>query len=168
MAHFKTKSFYFHIKILINDHHILHYNSNQLPSIKKFTINMHDMNLICKGDKMIFQSGLISALFSAQGEILSSISNQSAAMQICSACTISLTDRLLLGMAFPKQLSFRCLIKQLAEKFDLITKITRKSIHHTTPLKNMFSSPMSFFDLSHVVYTSCVVQDVDAYTYFDQ
>lgn len=30
---------------------------------------MHDKNLICKGDKMIFQSGLISALFSAEGEI---------------------------------------------------------------------------------------------------
>lgn len=67
MAHFKTKSFQFHIKNLINDHHTLHYNSNQLPPIKTFTINMHDMNLICKVDKMIFQSGLISALFSAQG-----------------------------------------------------------------------------------------------------
>lgn len=95
-------------------------------------------------------------------------------MQICSACTISLTDRLLLGMAFPKQLSFRCLIKQLAEKFDLITKITRKSIHHTTPLKKHVSFPMSFFDLSHVVHTSCAVQDVDAYicssgaNHFDQ
>lgn len=28
----------------------------------------------------------------------------------------------------------------------------------------MLPSPMSFFDLSHVVYTSCAVQDVDAYT----
>lgn len=79
--------------------------------------------------------------FLLRGEILLEVTEvqlltrSSAAMQICSACTISLTDRLLLGMAFPKQLSFRCLIKQLARKFDLITKITRKSIHHTTPLK---------------------------------
>lgn len=79
--------------------------------------------------------------FLLRGEILLEVTEvqlltrSSAAMQICSACTISLTDWLLLGMAFPKQLSFRCLIKQLAEKFDLITKITRKSIHHTTPLK---------------------------------
>lgn len=119
--------------------------------------------------------------FLLRGEILLEVTEvqlltrSSAAMQICSACTISLTDRLLLGMAFPKQLSFRCLIKQLAEKFDLITKITRKSIHHTTPLKkNTFPSPMSFFDLSHVVHTSCAVQDVDAYicssgaNHFDQ
>lgn len=28
----------------------------------------------------------------------------------------------------------------------------------------MLPSPMSFFDLSHVVYTSCADQDVDAYT----
>lgn len=100
------------------------------------------MNLICKGDKMIFQYGLISAIVFCSGgkyslEVIEVplLTRSSAAMQICSACTISLTDRLLLGMAFPKQLSFRCLIKQLAEKFDLITKITRKSIHHTTPLK---------------------------------
>lgn len=85
--------------------------------------------------------------FLLRGEILLEVTEvqlltrSSAAMQICSACTISLTDRLLLGMAFPKQLSFRCLIKQLAEKFDLITKITRKSIHHTTPLKKHVSFP---------------------------
>lgn len=83
---------------------------------------------------MIFQSGLISALFSAEGEIFLEVTDStfnqrsSAAMQIYSACTISLTDRLLLGMAFPKQLSFRCLIKQLAEKFDLITKITKNPL----------------------------------------
>lgn len=88
--------------------------------------------------------------FLLRGEILLEVTEvqlltrSSAAMQICSACTISLTDRLLLGMAFPKQLSFRCLIKQLAEKFDLITKITRKSIHHTTPLKKHVSFPHVF------------------------
>lgn len=88
--------------------------------------------------------------FLLRGEILLEVievallTRSSAAMQICSACTISLTDRLLLGMAFPKQLSFRCLIKQLARKFDLITKITRKSIHHTTPLKKHVSFPHVF------------------------
>lgn len=111
---------------------------------------MHDKNLICKGDKMIFQSGLISALFSAEGEIFLEVTDStfnqrsSAAMQIYSACTISLTDRLLLGMAFPKQLSFRCLIKQLAEKFDLITKI-RKKIHSSyNPPKKHASFPHVF------------------------
>lgn len=103
---------------------------------------MHDKNLICKGDKMIFQSGLISALFSAEGEIFLEVTDStfnqrsSAAMQIYSACTISLTDRLLLGMAFPKQLSFRCLIKQLAEKFDLITKITKNPLIIQPPKKH--------------------------------
>lgn len=108
------------------------------------------MNLICKGDKMIFQSGLISALFSAQGGNIarsnrSSTSNQIECRHANLLCMHHISNwRLLLGMAFPKQLSFRCLIKQLAEKFDLITKITRKSIHHTTPLKKHVSFPHVF------------------------
>lgn len=49
---------------------------------------MHDKNLICKGDKMIFQSGLISALFSAEGEIFlevtdSTFNQRSSANLLC-------------------------------------------------------------------------------------
>lgn len=40
------------------------------------------MNLICKGDKMIFQSGLISALFSAQGGNIARSNRSSTSNQI--------------------------------------------------------------------------------------
>lgn len=43
---------------------------------------MHDMNLICKGDKMIFQFGLTSALFSAQGGNIARSNRSSTSNQI--------------------------------------------------------------------------------------
>lgn len=70
-----------------------------------------------------------------------------------SACLKSLTDPQLLGMAFPKQLSFQCPIKQLAGKSDPITKITRKSIHHTTLLRKTCFKIFVCLNLFHMFQT---------------
>lgn len=77
----------------------------------------------------------------------------SVSAQHNSACLKSLTDPQLLGMAFPKQLSFQCPIKQLAGKSDPITKITRKSIHHTTLLRKTCFKIFVCLNLFHMFQT---------------
>lgn len=120
---------------------------------------------------MIFQSGLISALFSAQGGNIARSNRSSTSNQIeCRHANLLCMHHIsnwpaTSGNGIPKTAVIPMPHKTVSGEIWPYHQ-DHKKIHssYNPPKKNMFPSPMSFFDLSHVVHTSCAVQDVDAYT----
>lgn len=120
---------------------------------------------------MIFQSGLISALFSAQGGNIARSNRSSTSNQIeCRHANLLCMHHIsnwpaTSGNGIPKTAVISMPHKTVSREIWPYHQ-DHKKIHssYNPPKKNMFPSPMFFFDLSHVVHTSCAVQDVDAYT----
>lgn len=134
------------------------------------------MNLICKGDKMIFQSGLISALFSAQGGNIARSNRSSTSNQIeCRHANLLCMHHIsnwpaTSGNGIPKTAVIPMPHKTVSGEIWPYHQDHKKIHSSYNPPKKTWS----FFDLSHVVHTSCAVQDVDAYicssgaNHFDQ